>query len=343
MADLFAEEVSLEDHVDVEQAREVRGARGDRKFALRLAVSEVQLANGTYLYIAIMQDLTPFKRLETELLQAQKLESVGQLAAGIAHEINTPAQFIGDNLQFVEEAAGDLLAAVESIKYRIAKTEDEALRKDIQDALNAADIEFVMQELPRALSESTEGINRVAHIVQAMKHYAHPGESMQRIDINVNIEKTITVSKGEWKYHAEMVTDFGTDMPLVECIPSDINQVVLNLVVNAGHAIAERREREPKHAGLIKVSTRTLDDHIHIYIEDNGMGMSDHTLQRVFDPFFTTKEQGKGSGQGLSIAHKIITAHGGTIAVDSEVGSGTIFTLRLPAIAAGDIQARRVA
>ncbi|MEM9602661.1 MAG: ATP-binding protein [Pseudomonadota bacterium] len=340
---LFVEDVQLDALLDSAEGKELKGRRGDRPFSLRLAVSEVVLADGARMYTVIMQDLTPFKRLESELLQAQKLESVGQLAAGIAHEINTPAQFIGDNLQFVDEAAGDLLAAVESIKFRVANTEDTSLRDDVHSALNAADIDFVMQELPRALSESLDGINRVAHIVQAMKHYAHPGESMQRVDINVNIEKTITVSKGEWKYHAEMVTDFGSDMPMVECIPSDINQVVLNLVVNAGHTIAERREQSPDHQGRISVSTRTLDDHVHIYIEDNGMGMGEHTIQRMFDPFFTTKAQGKGTGQGLSIARKIITAHGGTIAVDSEVGSGTIFTIRLPALASANLDSDRAA
>lgn len=342
-SDLFLDDVSLECLLSSTEGTELKGLRAGNTFALRIAVSDVVLADGARLYIAIMQDLTPFKHLESELLQAQKLESVGQLAAGIAHEINTPAQFIGDNLQFIDEASGDLLAALESIKFRIAKTEDDALRDDILATLGAADTDFVMQELPRALSESLEGINRVAHIVQAMKHYAHPGQSMQRVDINVNIEKTITVSKGEWKYHAELVTDFGSEMPMIECIPSDINQVVLNLIVNAAHAIAERQEKEPEHNGLIQVSTRTLDDHVHIYIEDNGKGMSEHSLQRAFDPFYTTKPQGKGTGQGLSIARRTITAHGGTIAVDSEEGSGTVFTVRIPALASGEIGKKRAA
>ncbi len=330
---LFDQPVSLEELMAEENGREVKGIRGERSIPLRLAVTDVALAGGERVYTAIMQDLSHAKRLEAELNQVHKLESVGQLAAGIAHEINTPAQFVGDNLQFVDESVGDLLAATESIKFRVAKTEDTALRDDVLAALDAADIDFVMAELPRALSESLSGIKRVSDIVQAMKHYAHPGESMQRVDINVNVEKTIAVSRSEWGFHAELVTDFGSEMPLIECIPSDVNQAVLNIIVNAGQAIAARQLVEPGHRGRICVSTRTLSDHVHIVVEDNGIGMEDDVLQRAFDPFFSTREEGQGSGQGLSTALKIVTAHGGTVGVDSEPGVSTLFTIRLPALA----------
>ncbi len=339
--ELFSEKVDLEAILAETDGVEVKGIRGSSTVPLRLSMTAVELSDGQRLFTVIVRDLSRIKRLEAELLQASKLESVGQLAAGVAHEINTPAQFVGDNLFFVEESVGDLLAAVESIKIKVEQSDDEELKESVQNTLAAADFDFVMLELPRALSESVDGIKRVTRIVQAMRHYAHPSESMQRVNINACIEKTIAVSRNEWHFSAELEVDLDASAPHIECIASDINQAVLNVIVNASQAIASRKALQPDHAGLIRVSTRTISDNLHIVVEDNGVGMDKDIAARAFDPFFSTRDTGQGSGQGLSTAHKIVTAHGGAIAVDSVLGEGTLMRIELPAtVSAGQSRHR---
>ena len=277
-------------------------------------------------------------RMQSQLLQSQKLESIGQLAAGIAHEINTPAQYVGDNLEFLDQSFGELVDLLK--KYRALQAAAESgsvcpeLISEVSEAAASADIEFLEEEIPRSLSQSREGIGRVTKIVRAMKEFSHPGSAeKQPIDLNRAIESTVTVASNEWKYVADLETDFDADLPMVPCLAGEFNQVVLNIVVNAAHALAEgESEDDADSKGLIRIQTRQEgDDWAVIEISDNGPGMPEAVRAKIFDPFFTTKEVGKGTGQGLAIAHSVVVdKHAGTIEVESEVGQGTTFCIRLP-------------
>ena len=271
----------------------------------------------------LKQTLEERDRLEDNLRQAQKLEAIGQLAAGIAHEINTPTQYVGDNLRFLKESFGEL----DSVITQLVEAGGGTARK----ALDSADFEYLKEEIPRALNQSLEGVDRVAKIVRAMKEFSHPAREKTATDLNRAIQSTITVASNEWKYVAEMEMDLDTELPSVHCSPAEFNQVVLNIVVNAAHAITDVVGDGGKGKGKIRVKTRAEGDWAVIEIADTGKGMPTHIQQRIFDPFFTTKEVGKGTGQGLAIAHNVIVdKHGGTIKVVSAPGQGTTFIIRLP-------------
>ncbi|UTW45013.1 PAS domain-containing protein [bacterium SCSIO 12696] len=271
------------------------------------------------------------KRIQEELNHAQKMESVGQLAAGVAHEINTPAQFISDNLVFLQESAGDLITLIKEMEAEVGRSTEESTKKVVEDLLDEADMEYLAEEIPQALSQSASGMERIATIVRAMKDYSHPGESLELADINGALQSTIIVSKSEWKYFAKLETDFDDNLPLVECVVGDVNQVVLNMIVNAAHAIVDKFDDPDDLGGLITVRTRGSGEQVSIEISDNGAGMAESVKSRIFDQFFTTKEVGKGTGQGLSIAYRLIVEnHNGKIEVDSEPGQGTTFRILLP-------------
>ncbi len=285
--------------------------------------------------VHIATDITPRKKteqekekLQTKLLHAQKLEAVGQLAAGIAHEINTPTQFISTNIDFLEESFRDMATVMGELQNFLPETP-----KPVQDAFEEADWEYLAEEIPQAISQSREGVQRVTSIVQAMKEFSHPG-SKDKVpaDINKIIETTITVSRNEWKYLAEVITDFADDIPQIPCLVDEMGQVILNILVNAAHAIGEKIGDNPNgEKGTIRISTRADDSHVEIQIQDNGTGIPEYARSRIFDPFFTTKEVGRGTGQGLAIAHDVVTGkHGGTITFETEEGVGTTFTIRLP-------------
>lgn len=282
----------------------------------------------------IILNITERKNLERRLNVAQKLESVGELASGIAHEINTPVQYVGDSIRFVREAVADILEIMEAENEIIEKCRAAGLHKDlienIEELEDDADLDFVVEEIPKACSRALEGTERVASIVRAMKNFAHPGTGeMVMVDINQALENTIIVSKNEWKYVAEIVKDFG-DVPLVQCFPGDINQVLLNVIVNAAHAIRESVEGT-EDKGIITISTLASDGEMIIKIADTGTGIPQEIQDKIFDPFFTTKEVGKGTGQGLAIVHDIVVErHGGRIDIESEVGKGTTFIIGLP-------------
>jgi PAS domain S-box-containing protein len=271
----------------------------------------------------LKQTLEERDRLEDNLRQAQKLEAIGQLAAGIAHEINTPTQYVGDNLRFLKESFGELDSLLEQLVESGGATARAALAE--------ADFDYLKEEIPRALNQSLEGVDRVAKIVRAMKEFSHPAREKTATDLNRAIQSTITVASNEWKYVAEMEMDLDAELPAVHCSPAEFNQVVLNMVVNAAHAIADVVGDGGKGKGRIRVRTRADSDWAVVEISDTGSGMPAHIQQRIFDPFFTTKEVGKGTGQGLAIAHNVIVdKHGGTIKVSSAPGAGTTFTIRLP-------------
>ena len=202
----------------------------------------------------------------------------------------------------------------------------------VVDSAAQADTEYLLEEIPRAIRQSLEGLERVAKIVRSMKEFSHPGgEEMQAIDLNRAIESTLTVSRNEWKYVADVATDFDPQLPMVDCLPGEINQVVLNLIVNAAHAIADKVRDAAGQRGTITVRTCRDGDWATIAVADTGTGIPLAIQGRVFDPFFTTKEVGRGTGQGLAIAHSVVTdKHGGTIRFESQPGEGTTFFIRLP-------------
>jgi len=276
------------------------------------------------------------KRLERELVQAQKLEAVGQLATGIAHEINTPTQYIGDNTRFLQDAFGDLDKLLNSAGRLLQAAKEDAvtdeLIAELDDAIRRADMDYLSGEIPAAIRQSLEGIDRVASIVRAMNVFSHPDHGRKLpIDLNRTIECTLTVARSRWKYVADLVTDFDRNLPAVTCLPGEISQVVLNLIVNAAQAIAEVAGDGSRQKGTITVRTRRDEDWAVVSVEDTGPGIPEAVQSKVFDPFFTTKEVGQGTGQGLFIAHAIVTEkHGGTIRFETRPGLGTKFIVRLP-------------
>ena len=276
------------------------------------------------------------------LAQAQKLESIGQLAAGIAHEINTPTQFIGDNLRFLEDAFGELQPLLAKSQGPCAGNGEgrpgapgaPAAKRlpAASPAAGADDVEYLVREIPKAISQSLEGVGRVANIVRSMKEFSHPGtDQMQPVNLNRALECTLTVCRNEWKFVADVVTEFDPHLPPVRCLPGACNQVFLNLIINAAHAIADKQGGGSAAKGTITVSTRAAGDWVEVRVADTGTGIAAEHRTRVFDPFFTTKEVGRGTGQGLAIARSLLVdKHGGSLSFDTEVGRGTTFIVRLP-------------
>jgi PAS domain S-box-containing protein len=280
-------------------------------------------------------DVTERRALEGQLAQAQKLESIGQLAAGIAHEINTPIQFVADNLAFLDDAFREALTLVSRGRALAEQCRASGVALEALDALDQAgrdaDWEYLETEIPSAIAQSKEGVERVAGIVQAMKEFSHPGvEAKVCIDLNHAITTTVTVARHEWRYAAEVQLDLAPNLPPIPCYPGEINQVMLNLIVNAAHAIAAV-SAETGEKGHIRVTTRLDGDFVEIQVADTGSGIPEAIRHRVFDPFFTTKEVGRGTGQGLAIAHSVVVGkHGGSIRFESKLGVGTTFYVRLP-------------
>ncbi len=273
------------------------------------------------------------ERMGIELRLAQKLESVGRLAAGIAHEINTPTQYIGDSVLFIESAYRDFeklrAVYVEALQEAGEYDTARAALQRVKETEEALDLAFLEKEIPKAFERTMEGIQRVASIVRAMKEFAHPDSAEHNpADLNHAIETTLLVAHNEYKYTAQIETRLG-ELPDVMCNVGELNQVFLNLIVNAAHTIAE--SGKDVETGRITITTRAVGTHVEIDVIDNGCGIPAENLEKIFDPFFTTKPVGRGTGQGLAITRAIVTEkHAGSVAVHSEVGSGTRFCLRLP-------------
>jgi len=286
-------------------------------------------------YLAVKEDITERRALEGQLRHAQKLEGIGQLAAGIAHEINTPTQFVTDNLTFLRDswnATYELLEQYRKAAQAAGQAFPSAVLHELRQAEEDCDLPFIVSEVPRAIEQSLEGAGRVAKIVHAMKEFSHPDSADKTAtDLNKTIDSTITVARNEWKYVSELVKDFEDNLPAVVCYPGDINQVVLNLIVNAAHTIKEKVRDGEK--GQITVRTRKRSDCVEISVTDTGKGIPEAIRNRVFDPFFTTKEVGKGTGQGLALAYTVVVKkHGGKIWFESEVEKGTTFFVTLPTL-----------
>ncbi len=271
--------------------------------------------------IVSFRDIKALKHAQREALQSSRLATVGQLAAGIAHEINTPVQYVGDNLRFIGAGLPKLIRVIEAAQ-RLGDPE-------VTEAIAAAKIPFLLKEFPTAISESLDGVAQIARIVLSMKEFSHPGSNTKTMtDINRAVESTLTVSRNTWKHVAELDKKLDGDLPLVSCLAGDMNQVFLNLIINAAQAIEESGKPLP---GVLSVSTARVGDRVEIRVGDTGSGIPDHIRDQIFDPFFTTKAVGKGTGQGLAICRDVVvTKHGGRIDVDSRSGEGAIFIVQLP-------------
>lgn len=304
----------------------------------RIITSPIAADSGEiYACIALYEDFTEKVLLERDLRQAQKLEAIGQLAAGIAHEINTPVQYIGDNMSFLQDSFEDITTVLKTYDQlwgdlRAKGRIPEDMHLQMTECLEDADIEYLYEEIPVTMSQSQDGVRRVDKIVKAMKDFSHPGEEDKiHADINNILKSTIIVCRNEWKYVAEVETDFASDLPMVPCYSNDLSQTFLNLIVNGAHAIADVTEDGKQGRGKISITSKFAEDRVIVWITDSGGGVPKEIQDKIFDPFFTTKKLGKGTGQGLSIARRaIVEKHQGNIFLEAEEGKGTTFIIEIP-------------
>jgi PAS domain S-box-containing protein len=317
---------------------EGRGRRLDgTAFPMHYSVTRMDLG-GRRRFTVFVRDLTETKKRQLDRAQAQKLESIGQLAAGIAHEINTPTQYVGDNNRFLRDAFADLQRVLDAHEVvRQAARRGDSLVEPLEalDSTRAeVDLPYITEEIPRSIEQSLDGVDRIAIIVRAMKGFSHPAAGERApVDIHDAIESTITVARNEWKYVADVVTDFDPGITYVPCYPGDFNQVILNLLVNAAHAVGDAVKAGAMEKGTITISTRLRKAWVEIGVHDTGTGIPQAIRGRIFDPFFTTKEVGKGTGQGLSLVHAaVVDKHGGEVRFQTETGKGTTFFVRLPLV-----------
>jgi len=321
---------------------DVRARRKDgSEFIVDLTLSQSDI-DGDRLHSMVLVDISARlaaeaekQRLHVQLAKAHKLESVGQLAAGVAHEINTPTQYVGDNLHFVQGCLPGMWTLLHAYRTaaNIEAVADRAEALAVADTLaTELDLDYLAEEMPRALEQAIEGTTQIAGIVSAMKAFCHPGRAEKEpIDLNAAVENTIDVSRNEWKYVAKVSCELAGDLPRVMCNGNEIKQVLLNLLVNAAQAIDEKYGTKSGIRGTIRITTRRTDGFAELEIVDDGPGIPEQAMPRLFEPFYTTKGVGKGTGQGLAIARSIITdGHDGEIAVQSKPGAGTSFLIRLP-------------
>jgi two-component system, NtrC family, sensor kinase len=313
----------------------VKPAGGDNRI-IDLTVNSICSDGQCAGVLVLGSDRTNQSQLESGLRQAQKLESIGQLASGIAHEINTPMQFVKDNIEFLSDSLDALfkLLAVYDRNLTDGGPERPWLERvaEIRAQLEAARYEEMCQEIPQAIFESLEGIHRVIDIVKAMKDFTRLGNNdKEDVDLNAAVQSSITITRNRWKNAAEMELDLDPYLPPIYCVQAELSQVLLNLIVNAADAIVDQTETTPGQMGTITVRTRYQPGFATLEVADTGSGIPAAVRSRIFDPFFTTKEVGKGTGQGLTICYNIVVQKlEGTIDVESDVGKGTTFKITIP-------------
>jgi PAS domain S-box-containing protein len=332
--------IGTDDEEGSEVWHQSRGRRPDgSSFPMEFIVTDLKLSDDQH-RVWIFRDLTQQRVAEAErhaleetLRQAQKLEALGTMAGGVAHEINTPIQYIGDNLNYLRDGIDDVMSVLRAYQTLVDSVdEDSEVGKGLEAVRrleSEVDLDFLLDEIPGAISQANEGLARVSKIVQAVKQFAHPGsQERQAFDVNQAIESTIEVAKGQWRYICELETEFSDTVPSLNGHLGEFNQIILNLIVNAAQAIEESGKRE---GGLIKVRT-AFDDHaISVSISDNGCGIPASIQERIFEPFFTTKDVGKGTGQGLALCYRIMTqGFKGSVDVRSDDGLGAMFSLHFP-------------
>ena len=307
------------------------------KIIINASFSEIINTQGNFQGIVfVFNDISEKRIIESQMKLSQNMESLGQLAAGIAHEINTPMQFIGDNYYFIKDGFDSFLEYLKFIDSELMKDIDDQsiinLRTIIHDKYENLEIEYLYDEIPKAIVSTQNGVERVRKIVLAMKNFAHPSGKIKSLNnINNGINDTVIISKNEWKYIADLELKLEPNLHLINCCLDEINQVVLNLLINAAQAIGEVVKNHDQKKGKITIETKNAGNFIEIIISDTGCGIPKDKLSRIYDPFFTTKTVGKGTGQGLAITHNIIVNnHKGKIFVESNVGAGTTFKLSLP-------------
>ena len=300
------------------------------------SISLLKTTNGEVMgHVVVFQNITEKYNAEAQTALSQKMEAIGQLAAGIAHEINTPIQYVGDNLRFLQKTISKLTEVLDAYQKATLVPDKHLLQEDI-DHIEAVKrqnkIQHYLSESPNAVQEALDGVERVRKIVLAMREFSHPSEKEKKLaDINHGIETTVVISRNEWKYCAELETDLDPELPMINCQIDEINQVTLNMIVNAAQSIQEKLPAGSDQKGKISIHTHNDGNKVLIVIQDTGMGIPESIRMRIFDPFFTTKGVGKGTGQGLSMAHNIIVnKHQGRIRVESTEGEGTTFTIELP-------------
>lgn len=288
-------------------------------------------------FLLLGTDITEQKVMESQFLQAQKLEAIGQLAAGIAHEINTPVQYIESNTTYLQDSFSSILDFLSDSLQLAEQAQQGAVQPEllqkIQSSRQELDLDFLREDIPDSLQESLEGLKKVTRIVRSMKDFSHPGENEKaQVDLNKALEDTLTISRNEWKYWAEVETELDPELPLVPCLKDEINQVFLNIIINAAQALSEQQEKGGRQGkGKIYIGTRKNGQMAEIKIMDNGPGIPENIRSRIFDPFFTTKAVGKGSGQGLYISYDIVVEkHKGRLFCESDADSGTTFIIHLP-------------
>jgi PAS domain S-box-containing protein len=334
---LFCNLKSILDKGDVWKGRTTFRKKNDEHYQAETTLSPVRNAAGIITnWVWVSHDVTKEASLEAQLIQAQKMEAIGELSSGIAHEINTPTQYIGDNIRFFQESFSDITELINRYKHLLENLDNGTVNKEeiskLADYTDEIDWDFLAEEVPLAISQSLEGNSRVAEIIRAMKEFAHPGsEERTCIDINHAIGNTVAVARNEWKYVAEVESNLDATLPMVPCYPGAFNQVILNIFVNAAHAIGESNGGGSTGKGKITVTTRYDDQWAEIRIKDTGNGIPVEIQKKIFNPFFTTKGIGKGTGQGLSLVHNVIVdKHQGTIDFETDTGMGTTFILKFP-------------
>ena len=305
---------------------------------LGLTVNPVPAADGEAAGVLLLgQDLAEIKARELKTVHERRMQAIGRLASGIAHEINTPVQYVGYNAGFLDEAFSDLLALLDAyarlagaVRAGDAAAMAEAAAETGRLA-EEADLDYLRQEIPSAIANTRKGIGQVADIVRAMRQMSHPGAGeMLFFDINASVRDIVTITRNAWKHVADVVLELSPELPMVYGLPHEVSQVLLNVVLNAAQAVEEGVIREPWRRGRIVVASRLTPGMLEVAVADNGPGMDETVRNRIFDPFFTTKAVGKGTGQGLAISHAIMARHGGSIDCSTRLGEGTTFYIRFP-------------